>query len=79
MVAVHAACEWLADFDGPVEFPDGDTKPGVYRLGFGRMTFVTPWHLIGAAAGGLEARAATFEIMKPVAVDILNQGPTTTF
>ena len=71
-IVVHAVTEWLADYNGRVEFPNGKSAAPEYKADFAHMTIVTPWGLIGAATGGLDAAHAGFETRNPLATTATN-------
>lgn len=77
---VHAMTEWLADYNGRVEFPNGNAAPAEYVADFAHMTTVTPWTLTGSASGGLEASRAGLEFRGPLATtESNNAGQKNTF
>lgn len=71
LVVVHAVSEWLADYQGHVEFPFvGDPH---YVKDFGHMSIVSKWSEVGPATGGMDAGNAGFEIFGPLATTVSNQ------
>ncbi len=71
VVVVHAVSEWLADYQGHIEFPfAGDDH---YVKDFAHMTIVNKWSEVGPATGGMDAGNAGFEIFGPLATTVSNQ------
>jgi hypothetical protein len=78
VVVLHATSEWLAYYQGHIAFPFvGDDH---YVKDFAKMTEVTPWALVGAASGGMDAGNAGFEIFgPPLATTVSNQSQDNVF
>jgi hypothetical protein len=71
VVVVHAVSEWLADYQGHIEFPfAGDDH---YVKDFAHMSIVNKWSEVGPATGGMDAGNAGFEIFGPLATTVSNQ------
>lgn len=72
VVVVHAVSEWLADYQGHIEFPTFSGDPH-YVKDFAHMTIVNKWSEVGPATGGMDAGNAGFEIFGPLATTVSNQ------